>query len=288
MASGCCGKKYVTGQGETNLNQRCVDKGNCTKGVQKSTIVNNEMCYFCFDVLLCHLQNSDPPKSPHFTNQSCPLFVTWKIGKDLRLRGCIGTFSPMPLHNGLREYAMISALKDSRFAPMRLEEVGKLHCSVSLLTNFEDCRDCFDWQIGVNGIRIEFRNERGHHKTATYLPEVSKEQGWNQAQTIENLLRKGGYQANITPEFLKGVHVKRYCSEKVTVAFSEYAAVRGIKKATSTAANVPCHRSLPPYPPPSVIHHRRSSREKNSGFINQLVSANSSKNRQQPHSFPKD
>lgn len=35
-----------------------------------------------------------------------PLFVTWKIGRDRRLRGCIGTFTAMSLHNGLREYAV--------------------------------------------------------------------------------------------------------------------------------------------------------------------------------------
>jgi len=35
-----------------------------------------------------------------------PLFVTWKIGKDRRLRGCIGTFNAMNLHCGLREYAV--------------------------------------------------------------------------------------------------------------------------------------------------------------------------------------
>ena len=34
----------------------------------------------------------------------------------------------------------------------------------------------FDLQIGIHGIRIEFLNN-GHRKTATYLPEVSKEQG---------------------------------------------------------------------------------------------------------------
>ena len=31
--------------------------------------------------------------------------------------------------------------------------------------------------MGIHGIRIEFTNERGHRKTATYLPEVAKEQG---------------------------------------------------------------------------------------------------------------
>jgi len=32
-------------------------------------------------------------------------------------------------------------------------------------------------QVGVNGVRIEFVNEKGHKKTATYLPEVAVEQG---------------------------------------------------------------------------------------------------------------
>ena len=32
-------------------------------------------------------------------------------------------------------------------------------------------------QVGVHGVRIEFINEKGHKKTATYLPEVAIEQG---------------------------------------------------------------------------------------------------------------
>lgn len=31
---------------------------------------------------------------------SSPLFVTWHIGRDRRLRGCIGTFNSMNLHSG--------------------------------------------------------------------------------------------------------------------------------------------------------------------------------------------
>ncbi len=33
--------------------------------------------------------------------------------------------------------------------------------------------------MGVHGIRIEFFNEKGSKRTATYLPEVAKEQGEN-------------------------------------------------------------------------------------------------------------
>nr|KAF6491688.1 AMMECR nuclear protein 1 [Molossus molossus] len=77
----------------------------------------------------------------------CPLFVTWKIGRDKRLRGCIGTFSAMNLHSGLREYTLTSALKDSRFPPMTRDELPRLFCSVSLLTNFEDVCDYLDWEV---------------------------------------------------------------------------------------------------------------------------------------------
>ncbi|ETE67790.1 AMME syndrome candidate 1-like protein, partial [Ophiophagus hannah] len=166
-------------------------------------VVSAEMCCFCFDVLYCHLYGYQPPRSPRFTNDPYPLFVTWKIGRDKRLRGCIGTFSAMNLHSGLREYTLTSALKDSRFPPMTRDELPRLFCSVSLLTNFEDVCDYLDWEVGVHGIRIEFINEKGSKRTATYLPEVAKEQDHR---------------------FL--IEERRYRSEKMTVSYTEYLAHR--------------------------------------------------------------
>uniref|UniRef100_A0ABM5EVT8 Nuclear protein AMMECR1 isoform X3 n=1 Tax=Pogona vitticeps TaxID=103695 RepID=A0ABM5EVT8_9SAUR len=178
-------------------------------GVCRKMVVSAEMCCFCFDVLYCHLYGYQPPRSPRFTNDPYPLFVTWKIGRDKRLRGCIGTFSAMNLHSGLREYTLTSALKDSRFPPMTRDELPRLFCSVSLLTNFEDVCDYLDWEVGVHGIRIEFINEKGSKRTATYLPEVAKEQGWDHIQTIDSLLRKGGYKAPITNDFRKTIKLTR-------------------------------------------------------------------------------
>ena len=40
-----------------------------------------------------------------------------------------------------------STLKDSRFPPLTREELPKLFCSVSLLTNFEDASDYLDWEV---------------------------------------------------------------------------------------------------------------------------------------------
>ncbi|XP_026534355.1 AMME syndrome candidate gene 1 protein isoform X2 [Pseudonaja textilis] len=80
--------------------------------------------------------------------------------------------------------------------------------------------------VGVHGIRIEFINEKGSKRTATYLPEVAKEQGWDHIQTIDSLLRKGGYKAPITNDFRKTIKLTRYRSEKMTVSYTEYLAHR--------------------------------------------------------------
>lgn len=209
-------------------------------------VIRAEMCFFCFDVLYAHLFSCEPPKSPNFTNDSYPLFVTWKISKDRRLRGCIGTFTAMSLHNGLREYAVTSAMKDSRFSPITKDEFTRLYCSVSLLTRFEEAQDYLDWEVGKHGIRIEFVNEKGHKKTATYLPEVAPEQGWDRVQTIDSLLRKGGYKGTITNDVRKTVKLTRYQSEKLTLGYNDYV---GHKNGYMN------HQQHPPLPPPHQLHH---------------------------------
>lgn len=181
-----------------------------------------EMCFFCFDVLVNHLNHSAPPKNPCFTNDPFPLFVTWKLGKDKHLRGCIGTFKATNLHCGLRDYAIQSATKDERFRPINRDELNDLYVSVSILTRFEDAADYLDWEVGVHGIRIEFQTERGNKRSATFLPEVASEQGWNHVQTIDSLLRKGGFKGTITAEVRQSINLTRYQSEKITVSYSDY------------------------------------------------------------------
>ena len=80
------------------------------------------------------------------------------------------------LHCLVHTRLLCSALRDSRFKPISKDEFNKLHVCVSLLLNFEDGNDYLDWVVGVHGIRIEFRNENGSKRTATYLPEVAVEQ----------------------------------------------------------------------------------------------------------------
>ena len=103
--------------------------------------------------------------------------MTWEIGKNRRLRGCIGSFNSLNLQSGLREYAITSAMNDSRFSPITKDEFSRLTVTVSILTDFEEALSYRDWDIGVHGVRIEFYNERGNRRTSTYLPKIALEQG---------------------------------------------------------------------------------------------------------------
>lgn len=83
------------------------------------------------------------------------------------------------IHDNNKKIFYFSAFKDSRFNPITRDEFSRLHVTVSLLTHFEDGNDYLDWTIGLHGIRIEFHNEKGNKKTATYLPQIVEEQGKN-------------------------------------------------------------------------------------------------------------
>ena len=46
--------------------------------------------------------------------------------------------------------------------------------------------------------------------------------GWDKIQTIDSLLRKGGFKGNVTPEVRRGIRLVRYQSEKITVGYPDY------------------------------------------------------------------
>ncbi|XP_037028006.1 uncharacterized protein CG5902-like [Bradysia coprophila] len=213
---------YGATNGHSSMNGHSSSNGfgNGTDAIDQIAVP--EMCFYCFEVLDAELRNVNVPNQPNFTNDSYPLFVTWKIGQSKKLRGCIGTFAALKLHSGLREYAITSAFNDSRFSPIIREEFPRLTVSVSILMGFEEARGYLDWTLGVHGIRIEFLNDRGSVRTATFLPKVASEQGWDQLQTIDSLLRKGGFRGQITQETRQAIKLTRYRSQEVEMSYSEY------------------------------------------------------------------
>lgn len=92
---------------------------------------------------------------------------------------------------------------------------------ISLLTDFEKVGSHLDWEIGVHGIWIEFPLN-GRKTTATYLPEVTAEQGWSKIEAIDSLLKKGGWKGEITDGVRGQIILTRYQSKKEVVTFEEW------------------------------------------------------------------
>lgn len=46
--------------------------------------------------------------------------------------------------------------------------------------------------------------------------------GWDHLQTIDSLLRKGGYRGHITPEVRAAIQLTRYQSSETHMNYSEY------------------------------------------------------------------
>lgn len=180
-----------------------------------------ELCYLCFEALENKVLGKNLTKVSsrvvQKTDDAYPMFVTWKIGDDLR--GCIGNFQPQPLYKGLQEYALISGLRDYRFDPISADEIPKLNVGISLLHTFEDAENALDWEIGKHGIRLFID---GH--SATFLPEVASEENWTKEETLKELAAKAGYWGRYDKSAMERSRVERYQSSKCKATYDEYKA----------------------------------------------------------------
>ena len=153
-----------------------------------------------------------------------PFFVTWTRTADARLRGCIGSLDARSIGDGLPEYALTSALRDRRFAPVTRAEVAGLECTVSLLTHYEPAASWQDWDVGTHGLIVDFADPAtGARRSATYLPEIAAREGWSRRYTVESLLRKAGYDGAVSDRLLASLQVTRYQSSPLTRAYADYA-----------------------------------------------------------------
>ena len=179
------------------------------------------LCVYAFDTLISEL--TQKPIQNCFPNslqgKKFPLFVTWTTGQNKNLRGCIGTFLPDNLEKNLRNYSLVAALKDRRFPPINAKEIPHLNVGVSLLINFEDAKDCYDWEVGKHGIQIFFE-ENGNY-SATFLPEVPIEHKMDKTTTLQHLIRKAGYYGELE-DVEKKIKLRRYQSIKLFMTYEEY------------------------------------------------------------------
>mmetsp|Transcript_26431 Transcript_26431/g.55965 ORF Transcript_26431/g.55965 Transcript_26431/m.55965 type:complete len:265 (-) Transcript_26431:191-985(-) len=221
-----------------------------------------DLCCYCFQVLLAHLHSKPAPEFPGKPDPSlrAPLFVTWlkqredsklPTKRDLELRGCIGCLEPVVLMSGLSEYVIRSSMQDKRFSPVALSEVACLVCKLSILHEFEVCRDPYDWEVGVHGVLINFSDPSssssgGRQYSATYLPEVPKEHGMSREKTISELVAKSGYTGPCNEALLGKLQVTRYRTTVDSVGYWDYLKLSGSSSTTFTYKG----STTPPVPPP--------------------------------------
>ena len=205
-----------------------------------SPLIQNEnspelklLCVFVFDVLISKLTNKNiqPHFPPTLINQKFPVFVTWSKGKEKNLRGCIGTFYPDDLKTNLENFGLSAAFKDSRFPPIKKEEIENLNCGISLLINFEEANDCYDWEVGKHGIQIYFE-QNGQH-SATFLPEVPIEHNMDKKTTLQHLIEKAGYYGKLS-DVDKKIKMRRYQSIKIFMSYEEYLKYKKKEKINTT------------------------------------------------------
>lgn len=193
-----------------------------------SKSINSLACY-AFDTLVARFEKrpvhalasfqealSEPIGKPG----TYPLFVTWNKTKNgnTGLRGCIGTFDSMELDTNVKQYSLIAALDDHRFKPISASELESLECGVTILKDFEPVNDPFDWQVGTHGVKASF----GGSSSATFLPSVAVEQGWDKLTTLLQLALKAGVSAQSFEDIEDEIKLVRYKGESSNITYKEY------------------------------------------------------------------
>lgn len=128
---------------------------------------------------------------PKIGTQPYGVFVT--LNKNGALRGCMGDLKGQtPLYKGIMENARNAALNDTRFDPVKIDELSSLEIEISILSKPEDVQyssvqDLFNQiEEGKDGVIL---SKKG--KSSTYLPQVWEDIP-DKRQFFEELSRKAG------------------------------------------------------------------------------------------------
>ena len=136
------------------------------------------------------------------------VFVTIMTYPAKELRGCIGFPQPIyPLEEATQRAAYAAAFEDTRFPPLKKEELSKIIFEVSVLTlpKLIEVKKPEEYlrkiEIGKDGLIIQL----GWH-TGLLLPQVATEFKWNVEEFLQNLCMKAG----LTPDIWIDPQAKIY------------------------------------------------------------------------------
>ncbi|HWR14052.1 MAG TPA: AmmeMemoRadiSam system protein B [Terriglobales bacterium] len=113
-------------------------------------------------------------------------FVT--LTRKGELRGCVGYPSAvMPLYMVVRDVAALAAVRDTRFSPVKPEELKDLEYEISVLSPFVHVLDVKNIQVGRDGLIARKGSLEGY-----LLPQVPVEEHWNRDTFLEEIGIKAG------------------------------------------------------------------------------------------------
>jgi len=112
------------------------------------------------------------------------LFVT--LTKNGKLRGCIGHVAAIePIYAAVIENTISAAFRDSRFPPVKADEVPEIRIEISINTPQRLIKDVNKIEIGKHGLILEKGWNRG-----LLLPQVPVEWGWDRDEFLKGICRK--------------------------------------------------------------------------------------------------
>lgn len=114
----------------------------------------------------------------------CGAFVSLHK-KDGSLRGCIGQLTAdRPLIQTVRDKAVWAAIYDSRFPPLKEEELEDIVIEISALSPLRQIADISEIELGVHGIYLV----KGFY-SGVFLPQVATETGWDKETFLGHCAR---------------------------------------------------------------------------------------------------
>jgi hypothetical protein len=108
-------------------------------------------------------------------------FVT--LHKSGMLRGCIGSILPRePLWQAVRNMAIESAFRDTRFQPLDASELDKIDIEISVLSVPKKVKSADEIRPGEHGVIVNCYGRSG-----VFLPQVATETGWSKEEFLRHL-----------------------------------------------------------------------------------------------------
>ena len=124
------------------------------------------------------------PPSDHLAERRGAFTTLHEQGE---LRGCVGYVIPMySLYRTIAETAVSAAFNDSRFMPVRADELPRLRVEISVLSPMQPI-DSEEVEVGRHGLIITYGNRRG-----LLLPQVPLEHGWDREMFLRQTCLKAG------------------------------------------------------------------------------------------------